>query len=729
MKRRILKYFVLISTIFTCGVNIKNAFISDTFINVKASSTDDYYASATGTGLTLFNNLRKIINNGYKSLGYDGLWQAYRKTDSSDGIHINDYYSCITNYTIENKAGSYKNEGDCFNREHSIPKSWWGGGTGNQGCDVFIVVPSDGKVNGMRSSNPFGEVGTIKYQSAQEFSKLGSSSFPGYSGTVFEPNDEYKGDFARIYFYALTKWSGAENWTKGQGNIFFSGSLNKNFGLTDYAYNLLMKWNSQDPVSDYERNKNDAAQQLQGNRNPYVDHPEYINAIWGGETIKPTSLYISNITNEIFVSDSVSLQVSALPSGASNSVTWSSSNSAVASVSTSGVVKGLSVGETTISVVSTLDSNVKSSFKLNVKPAKTVSSIQISGVANKLTYFEGESFDATGLTIKATYDDGSSSIIDSLSCSFSFLSKGDTKVTITYKGISAIYDGLTVLAKQVASNTFEKVTSNLSDWTGTYLLVYENSSTEGYIWTGENGASKFESFTITASSISLPEIYSVARFSVQKYLTGYSILMLDGTNKGSYVISGSKDFGFGTTETAATIKYESSLIYLAFSTKYLQYNPSARMFRFYDGNQKPIQLYKSVNKSDEISDAESYASKFLEIITCNGRGSVTFDKSQWDLMAEEFNNLSEDDKNTLINAKPNLSSASLIEQFAARYDAIVSKYSNTYANFMNRNVPNYLHDFERVSNNNHNAYIILITCISMGFISLSIYLIKKKKRK
>ena len=727
MKHRVIKSIVIATSVLICGVSINNSYTKDVSIEAEATSLDDYYAAATGTGSTLFYSLRKIINNGYKSLGYDGLYNAYLKTDSYDGVHINDYYSCITNYTLKDKAGNYKNEGDCFNREHSIPQSWWGRGTGNQGCDVYIVIPTDGYVNNRRSNYPFGEVGTITYQSANGYSKLGSSSFSGYSGTVFEPNDEYKGDFARIYFYALTKWSGAESWTGGYGNIFFTGSLSNNFGLTDYAYNLLMKWNSQDPVSDYERNKNDAAQQLQGNRNPYVDHPEYINAIWGGEVIKPTSLTINNARDEMYVDDSLSLNVSVLPSGASNSVTWSSSNSAVASVSNDGVVKALSEGETTISAVSTLDTSIKNSFKLTVKPAKSVSSIQISGIADKLSYYEGEQFNPTGLTIKAIYDDGTFSLIDNALCTFSSLSKGDTKVTITYKEASAVYDGITVLIKQVATNTFEKVTSNLSDWTGTYLLVYENSSTQGYVWTGENGYNKFETFAITDYSIKLPDTFTVARFSVQKYLTGYSILMLDGINKENYVISGSKDFGFGITATAATIKYESSSIYLAFSSKYLQYNDSAKMFRFYDNNQKPIQLYKAVNSSGDISDAESYASKFLETITCSGKGSVTFDKSQWNIMAEEFNNLSTDDKNTLINAKPNLSSSSLIEQFAARYDAIVNKYPDLYDNFMNRSLTNNLRNFEKVENNNLIMFIVLITSITVAVGSLTIYLIKKKK--
>lgn len=264
--------------------NITTSSSSSTNI-ISFVDENNYYAKASGTGLTLFNNLRSIINSGFKTLGYNGLDDAYPITDVRDDGHINDYYSNVTNWDIDDlNNGNYKKEGDLFNKEHSIPKSWWGGSKSNQGCDVYIVVPTDGYVNNRRSNFCFGEVdkNNIKYASANNYCLLGKSKISSYQGTenVFEPNDEWKGDFARIYFYALTKWKNSENWTGGNGKYFFSGSLNTNMGLTNYAVNLLLSWNKLDPVSEYERKKNDAAYTLQGNRNPYVDHPEYVEEIW-----------------------------------------------------------------------------------------------------------------------------------------------------------------------------------------------------------------------------------------------------------------------------------------------------------------------------------------------------------------------------------------------------------------------------------------------------------------
>lgn len=95
---------MIATSVLICGVSINNSYTQDVSLEAKATSLDDYYETATGTGSTLFYSLRKIINNGYKSLGYDGLYNAYLKTDSYDGVHINDYYSCITNYTLKDKA-------------------------------------------------------------------------------------------------------------------------------------------------------------------------------------------------------------------------------------------------------------------------------------------------------------------------------------------------------------------------------------------------------------------------------------------------------------------------------------------------------------------------------------------------------------------------------------------------------------------------------------------------
>jgi endonuclease I len=248
----------------------------------ETTSLETYYESATGTGMELLNQLHKITETNFKTITYKGLWEAYKTTDVRTDGKVMDIYSNITNYTFgTDQAGSYKKEGDYYNREHTIPQSWWGKGTTNQGCDIFIVYPSDGYVNNIRGNLPYGEVKTSDYNSANDYCRRGTSALTGYSGTVFEIADEWKGDIARSCFYSLTKWTNAPTWTSSEGSVIFSGSYNTNYGLTDYALNLYLKWHREDPVSEWEQQRNDRCEEVQGNRNPYIDNPSFVESIWG----------------------------------------------------------------------------------------------------------------------------------------------------------------------------------------------------------------------------------------------------------------------------------------------------------------------------------------------------------------------------------------------------------------------------------------------------------------
>lgn len=249
------------------------------------TAANPYYASADGrAGTDLINALQDIISEGHQVTSYDGLWTAFRKTDNTADGRVWDMYSNCTFTWGSDQCGNYKNECDCYNREHSVPKSWFGDAKPMY-SDIVHLVPTDGKVNGVRSNYPFGEVGSATYTS-DNGCKLGSSSFSGYSGRVFEPVDEYKGDFARIYFYMVTRYRNI-NFTQAEGGQVMFTYSGGTAGLTTYATNLLLKWHREDPVSDKETDRNDGIEDVQGNRNPYVDYPELAEYIWGtnkGET-------------------------------------------------------------------------------------------------------------------------------------------------------------------------------------------------------------------------------------------------------------------------------------------------------------------------------------------------------------------------------------------------------------------------------------------------------------
>ena len=237
-----------------------------------------------GNASGLLSELRNVTKDG-QSGSYNNLWKTYKTAYvRSDGC-MYDYYSNITNYTPgdDQDGGSHPTENYSYNREHSIPKSWWGGDTTNQGADPFIVVPTDAKINEIRNNYPFGMVSSPTQQSANNYSVLGypNTSWGYDDGLVFEPNDEVKGDFARIYFYVIAKYKESYSWTAYEGDSCFSDSSTKNFGLTDYAIKLFSYWSNLDPVSDWERSINDAIEPIQNNRNPFIDHPEYANVLWG----------------------------------------------------------------------------------------------------------------------------------------------------------------------------------------------------------------------------------------------------------------------------------------------------------------------------------------------------------------------------------------------------------------------------------------------------------------
>ena len=236
-----------------------------------------YYQTADGLkGSALKTKLSSIISANITVVSYKGLYDAYKKTDTRPDGYVRDWYSNITNYRhgVDNK-GNYSKEGDMYNREHSVPQSWFG--DGNIKSDIVHVLPTDGYVNNRRSNFPFGEVNSVTYQSANGYCKLGSCKTAGYNGTVFEPNDEIKGDIARIYFYMITRYeSSCGSW----GNDVFTNTYP---GLTTWTLNMMMRWSKDDPVDEREKQRNNAVYEVQGNRNPYVDYPGLEEYTWGSK--------------------------------------------------------------------------------------------------------------------------------------------------------------------------------------------------------------------------------------------------------------------------------------------------------------------------------------------------------------------------------------------------------------------------------------------------------------
>ncbi len=246
-----------------------------------------YYSPANGKkGAELKTALCGIIQTNTEK-DYDYLWTFFNTNDvRSDGM-IWDMYSNTTSYVPGGSAqgANYSKEGDSYNREHSFPKSWFGGSIKPMYTDLHHMYPTDGFVNNKRGNYPFGEVSSPTYSSANGFNKLGPCSYSGYTGTVFEPNDEYKGDFARTYFYMVTRYEEKlKDWYDGNADgVRATIDGTKYPAFQSWQLNMLLKWAKNDPVSQKEINRNNAVYGIQGNRNPFIDYPGLEQYIWGSK--------------------------------------------------------------------------------------------------------------------------------------------------------------------------------------------------------------------------------------------------------------------------------------------------------------------------------------------------------------------------------------------------------------------------------------------------------------
>ncbi len=274
------------------------------FLGVMAQGPNNsgtYYQSANGKkGEALKTALCGIIFNrdegGDLKNAYDALWTHFRTTDKRADGKVWDMYSNTTNYTFgkpyQDTGSGGKNEGEFYNREHSWPNSWFGAKVMPMYTDLHHMYPTDKLVNNKRSNHPFGETNGETYKSNNSFSKLGKCTYPGYTGTVFEPNDEYKGDFARTYFYMVTCFEeklpdwyvnyGVNNSNAETKNAVMATLDGKTYpGLSSWQLEMLMKWAKKDPVSEKETNRNMAVYDIQQNRNPFIDYPGLEEYIWG----------------------------------------------------------------------------------------------------------------------------------------------------------------------------------------------------------------------------------------------------------------------------------------------------------------------------------------------------------------------------------------------------------------------------------------------------------------
>jgi endonuclease I len=272
----------------TCE-NLKTALYTRTSTLLPGSSAQNY--NALYTQYAISDIKPREVGTGSANVIYD----IYSEIPGP----ANDPYN-FTPITQEDRGScpgvpaSFNGESSCYNREHSVPQSWFNGSTGSVGTatDYLFIYPTDKEVNAVRSNFIYGEVASAT-RTTLNGSKLGTSAIAGFNGPVFEPINEFKGDLARAFLYFVTRYQpniggypGAPNNTYTGTGIpsalpFNSSTNGGTYPSVQIEYlRLMLKWAAQDPVSQREMDRNNAAQNHQGNRNPFIDHPEYVDMVW-----------------------------------------------------------------------------------------------------------------------------------------------------------------------------------------------------------------------------------------------------------------------------------------------------------------------------------------------------------------------------------------------------------------------------------------------------------------
>ncbi|GLY05519.1 MULTISPECIES: endonuclease [Actinoplanes] len=231
-----------------------------------SSTTDTYYANALGkTGSSLKSALHTIISSNVTKLSYDGVWDALKVTDQdpSNSSNVKLFYSGISRSKSLNGGDS----GD-WNREHVWAQSHGDfGTTAGPGTDLHHLRPEDVTINALRGNLDFDTGGTAVSGASGNYSDSNS----------WEPRTAVKGDVARMIFYMAVRYEGDDafadlevNDTAGNGSVPYMGRLS-----------TLKAWNTADPPDAAEKARNQTIYSTyQHNRNPFIDHPEWVSSIF-----------------------------------------------------------------------------------------------------------------------------------------------------------------------------------------------------------------------------------------------------------------------------------------------------------------------------------------------------------------------------------------------------------------------------------------------------------------
>lgn len=541
--------------------NINND-VAPTYAAVGNYSTDasTYYQNITATsGKPLAGQLHDLITSTHRTYttyddngrnGYQKETDRYYENGSPVNGYIYEFYSGVKWPDGWNSNAGNTNGG--YNREHvwcqSKSTGLWG--TTGGGADMHHIRPSETRLNSTRGNDPFGEV--LNRESNKVYAKFGNNStyaLGGYqAGGTFEPLDNKKGDVARIVLYLYLHYNSysvsslfdgyaSTNGDNGSSSYFATTLLpltNITANNTEEdALKMLLRWNSSDPVDDIERRRNDKVASYQGNRNPFIDNSDYANLIWSDNPIDPSSPLVNKVTInpsslQLDLNNNKTASLEAIvdvSNGASNGVSWVSSNPNVASIDNNGLVTAKSKGSCVIKAISTFDSSKYGECNVNVIDS---SSTSITANVTKI-YHPGDIITKDDITVKDdlgnditsfefannnyqfTYDDtvdGGSTTSKTFKNAVSYSSFViDLVVNVSrvkYVEASSINDVMNRAWTGVTSSTYAdwvKTNSSGAKYTGNSMggnnaIQIRGKSGSGIVTTEYNGSSYLSSVTV-----------------------------------------------------------------------------------------------------------------------------------------------------------------------------------------------------------------------------------------
>ena len=532
---------LLIALILCFGINVAvNGVTSNTIV---ADAATDYYAPITATkGTSLLGQVHDLItktHSYYSSYADCKDPSIIKKTDpGSSSSYVMEFYSQAN---ILATWGSGAN--GTWNREHvwcqSLSKEpsghqMWGENGG--GSDLHHLRPAETRLNSTRGNDKYGLVSNRENNKAYYKDAGGNNvAHGGYSGGgIFEPLDKVKGDVARIVMYVYTHYNTYSNLngsTNGSGNSGYFGTLKFTNIISksseSAAIDLLLDWHESDPVDDIERTRNEAVYQIQGNRNPFIDHPEYADYIWGDGSSTPggdttlTGLTLSPSTLNLTVGQAGSLTVSATPSNASKAVNWTTSDASVATVS-GGTVTAKSEGTATITATSTTNSSIKATATVKVTkatsstPTESTITIDISKFSSLSSSYGFQKWSSGGINGIAYIYGGAKDKMQFNSDRTKYLASTTASLnpitSVTVKLNSGSKPQWKLLTSTSAYGETSSNPSSGNDWgtksvttSGTTWTVSGNDTCFALVYEG-TGACYLDSVTVTFAESTTPEV-------------------------------------------------------------------------------------------------------------------------------------------------------------------------------------------------------------------------------